>query len=177
MQTWSVPNFCHRTCVLHDCVKDLKSEVISFIYRFRSGSVEGWQLGDLLAVRWITTSSSQHTVQVTLRVVLCLLSLLNLSYNLFCPAKEIWHNNGIILGNTSVADSQHNLIFSSILHSCQLCLLFYFCRRRTTVKMLCIYADYKSDESYTPSKISVRVGNNFHNLQEIRVISLSNIAI
>uniref|UniRef100_A0A9J8ABK9 Anaphase-promoting complex subunit 10 n=1 Tax=Cyprinus carpio carpio TaxID=630221 RepID=A0A9J8ABK9_CYPCA len=36
-------------------------------------------------------------------------------------------------------------------------------RRKTTVKMLCIYADYKSDESYTPSKISVRVGNNFHN--------------
>lgn len=45
-------------------------------------------------------------------------------------------------------------------------------RRRTTVKMLCIYADYKSDESYTPSKISVRVGNNFHNLQEIRVQTL-----
>ncbi|XP_069098703.1 anaphase-promoting complex subunit 10 isoform X2 [Pleurodeles waltl] len=41
-------------------------------------------------------------------------------------------------------------------------------RRKTTVKTLCIYADYKSDESYTPSKISVRVGNNFHNLQEIR---------
>lgn len=50
-------------------------------------------------------------------------------------------------------------------------LCFYIlCRRRTTVKMLCIYADYKSDESYTPSKISVRVGNNFHNLQEIRVL-------
>ncbi|KAM8968193.1 anaphase-promoting complex subunit 10 isoform 2-T4 [Sarcophilus harrisii] len=42
--------------------------------------------------------------------------------------------------------------------------------RKTTVKTLCIYADYKSDESYTPSKISVRVGNNFHNLQEIRVV-------
>ncbi|XP_030895817.1 anaphase-promoting complex subunit 10 isoform X3 [Leptonychotes weddellii] len=42
-------------------------------------------------------------------------------------------------------------------------------RRKTTVKTLCIYADYKSDESYTPSKISVRVGNNFHNLQEIRI--------
>lgn len=39
------------------------------------------------------------------------------------------------------------------------------------MKMLCIYADYKSDESYTPSKISVRVGNNFHNLQEIRVMA------
>lgn len=45
-------------------------------------------------------------------------------------------------------------------------------RRRTTVKMLCIYADYKSDESYTPSKISVRVGNNFHNLQEIRQLEM-----
>ncbi|XP_036089417.1 anaphase-promoting complex subunit 10 isoform X2 [Rousettus aegyptiacus] len=43
-------------------------------------------------------------------------------------------------------------------------------RRKTTVKTLCIYADYKSDESYTPSKISVRVGNNFHNLQEIRIM-------
>lgn len=55
--------------------------------------------------------------------------------------------------------------------------ILFLCRRRTTVKMLCIYADYKSDESYTPSKISVRVGNNFHNLQEIRVRSLGNIAI
>ncbi|KAG7251487.1 hypothetical protein CRUP_029163, partial [Coryphaenoides rupestris] len=42
----------------------------------------------------------------------------------------------------------------------------------TTVKMLCIYADYKSDESYTPSKISVRVGNNFHNLQEVRQLEM-----
>ncbi|XP_061921745.1 anaphase-promoting complex subunit 10 isoform X4 [Entelurus aequoreus] len=45
-------------------------------------------------------------------------------------------------------------------------------RRRTRVKMLCIYADYKSDESYTPSKISVRVGNNFHNLQEVRQLEM-----
>lgn len=43
--------------------------------------------------------------------------------------------------------------------------------------MLCIYADYKSDESYTPSKISVRVGNNFHNLQEIRVTTLCDVII
>ncbi|XP_064272844.1 anaphase-promoting complex subunit 10 isoform X2 [Passer domesticus] len=52
-------------------------------------------------------------------------------------------------------------------------------RRKTTVKTLCIYADYKSDESYTPSKISVRVGNNFHNLQEIRVLCclMSSIAM
>ncbi|XP_044080878.1 anaphase-promoting complex subunit 10 isoform X2 [Neovison vison] len=50
-------------------------------------------------------------------------------------------------------------------------------RRKTTVKTLCIYADYKSDESYTPSKISVRVGNNFHNLQEIRETKTSDIKI
>ncbi|XP_067897590.1 anaphase-promoting complex subunit 10 isoform X3 [Heterodontus francisci] len=42
-------------------------------------------------------------------------------------------------------------------------------RRKTTVKTLCIYADYKSDESYTPSKVSVRVGNNFHDLKEMRL--------
>ncbi|XP_039706011.1 anaphase-promoting complex subunit 10-like isoform X2 [Pteropus medius] len=45
-------------------------------------------------------------------------------------------------------------------------------RRKTTVKTLCIYADYKSDESYTPSKISVRIGNNFHNLREISQLEL-----
>ncbi|XP_069861427.1 anaphase-promoting complex subunit 10-like isoform X2 [Dipodomys merriami] len=45
-------------------------------------------------------------------------------------------------------------------------------RRKTTVKTLCIYEHYKPDESYTPSKISVRVGNNFHNLQEIRQLGL-----
>ncbi|MGH0162357.1 UNVERIFIED_CONTAM: hypothetical protein FKN15_042695 [Acipenser sinensis] len=32
--------------------------------------------------------------------------------------------------------------------------------------------DFKSDKSYTPCKISVRVGNNFHNLQEIRKLEL-----
>lgn len=28
-----------------------------------------------------------------------------------------------------------------------------------------IYADFKQDESYTPNKISVRAGNNFHDLR------------
>uniref|UniRef100_A0A8C6HIY0 Anaphase-promoting complex subunit 10 n=1 Tax=Mus spicilegus TaxID=10103 RepID=A0A8C6HIY0_MUSSI len=45
-------------------------------------------------------------------------------------------------------------------------------RRKTTVKAFCIYTDYKSDESYTPRKISIRVGNNFHNLQEIQQLEL-----
>eukprot|EP00126_Sphaerothecum_destruens_P008799 Sdes_comp20344_c0_seq2m14105 len=37
--------------------------------------------------------------------------------------------------------------------------------KRTTVKEICVYTDYKQDESYTPSKLSVRIGANFHDLQ------------
>ncbi|XP_072027121.1 anaphase-promoting complex subunit 10-like [Amphiura filiformis] len=45
-------------------------------------------------------------------------------------------------------------------------------RRKTTVHSIGIYADYKSDESYTPNKISIRAGNNFHDLQEIELLEL-----
>jgi anaphase-promoting complex subunit 10 len=37
---------------------------------------------------------------------------------------------------------------------------------------LAVYADYKLDESYTPAKISVRAGNSFHDLREIKVVDL-----
>ncbi|PIK33807.1 putative anaphase-promoting complex subunit 10 [Apostichopus japonicus] len=40
-------------------------------------------------------------------------------------------------------------------------------RRKTTINCIAIYADFKSDESYTPNKVSIRAGNNFHDLQEI----------
>ena len=33
------------------------------------------------------------------------------------------------------------------------------------VKEVAIYLEYKQDESYTPSKISVRAGTYFHDLQ------------
>ena len=36
-----------------------------------------------------------------------------------------------------------------------------------------IYTDFKLDESYTPSKISIRVGSTFHDLQEIHVEDLN----
>jgi len=36
-----------------------------------------------------------------------------------------------------------------------------------------IYTDFKLDESYTPSKISIRVGSTFHDLQEIHVHDLN----
>jgi anaphase-promoting complex subunit 10 len=36
-----------------------------------------------------------------------------------------------------------------------------------------IYTDFKHDESYTPSKISIRAGTTFHDLQEIHVEELN----
>lgn len=35
-----------------------------------------------------------------------------------------------------------------------------------------IYTDYKLDESYTPSRISLRAGTHFNDLQEIQVVEL-----
>lgn len=46
-------------------------------------------------------------------------------------------------------------------------------RRKTTIQDVCIYADYKSDESYTPSRISVRTGNHFNDLQEVEIVELN----
>ncbi|XP_054163277.1 anaphase-promoting complex subunit 10-like [Oppia nitens] len=46
-------------------------------------------------------------------------------------------------------------------------------RRKTTIQDVCIYADYKLDESYTPNRISVRAGNHFHDLQEVELMDLS----
>ena len=36
-----------------------------------------------------------------------------------------------------------------------------------------VYTDFKLDESYTPSKISIRAGTTFHDLQEIHVEELN----
>lgn len=46
-------------------------------------------------------------------------------------------------------------------------------RRKTTIKDVWIYADYKADESYTPSRISIRCGTHFNDLQEIEVADLN----
>ncbi|EDO38558.1 predicted protein [Nematostella vectensis] len=45
-------------------------------------------------------------------------------------------------------------------------------KRKTAIQKISIYADYKADESYTPSKISVRAGNSFHDLHQIELIQL-----
>ncbi|XP_023028239.1 anaphase-promoting complex subunit 10 [Leptinotarsa decemlineata] len=46
-------------------------------------------------------------------------------------------------------------------------------QKKTTISDIYIYTDYKLDESYTPSRISIRVGTHFNDIQEIEVIMLT----
>lgn len=46
-------------------------------------------------------------------------------------------------------------------------------QRKTTINQIYIYTDYKLDESYTPSKISIRSGTHFNDLQEIEIVELN----
>lgn len=41
--------------------------------------------------------------------------------------------------------------------------------RKTTIKEVALYLDYKLDESYTPKKIAIRSGSTAHDLKEIHV--------
>jgi len=43
---------------------------------------------------------------------------------------------------------------------------------KVSIKEVAIYCNYKHDESYTPSKISIRAGTHFHDLQEIKEVAL-----
>ena len=45
-------------------------------------------------------------------------------------------------------------------------------RKKTLVRFVSVFTDYKADESYTPNKISVRVGNDFHDLRQVDLIEL-----
>ena len=42
-------------------------------------------------------------------------------------------------------------------------------RRKTSIQSVALYTDYKLDESYTPTRVSVRGGTNFNDLQEMEV--------
>lgn len=44
--------------------------------------------------------------------------------------------------------------------------------KKTTISQIYICTDYKLDESYTPSKISIRSGTHFNDLQEIEFMEL-----
>lgn len=45
-------------------------------------------------------------------------------------------------------------------------------QRKVKLQLVVLYVDFKHDESYTPSKISVRAGDGFHNLKEIKTVEL-----
>jgi len=46
-------------------------------------------------------------------------------------------------------------------------------RRKMTIRDVCVYTDFKLDESYTPSKISIRCGTHFNDLQEVEVVEFN----
>ncbi|KAG5069014.1 hypothetical protein JHK85_001391 [Glycine max] len=39
-------------------------------------------------------------------------------------------------------------------------------------QLIVLYVVFKFDESYTPSKVSIRAGDGFHNLKEIKIMEL-----
>ncbi|KAL8538999.1 hypothetical protein ACS0TY_000848 [Phlomoides rotata] len=45
-------------------------------------------------------------------------------------------------------------------------------QKKVKLQLVVLYVDFKLDESYTPSKISIRAGDGFHNLKEIKVVEL-----
>ncbi|KAJ0241948.1 Anaphase-promoting complex subunit 10 [Hirschfeldia incana] len=45
-------------------------------------------------------------------------------------------------------------------------------QKKVRLQLVALYVDFKLDESYTPSKISVRAGDGFHNLKEVKSVEL-----
>ncbi|KAG2266786.1 hypothetical protein Bca52824_073865 [Brassica carinata] len=45
-------------------------------------------------------------------------------------------------------------------------------QKKVRLQLVVLYLDFKLDESYTPSKISIRAGDGFHNLKEIKSVEL-----
>ncbi|CAK8683539.1 anaphase-promoting complex subunit 10-like [Clavelina lepadiformis] len=46
-------------------------------------------------------------------------------------------------------------------------------RQKTSIHSIGVYTDYKADESYTPSRLSVLIGNDFNDLHEIEQIEIN----
>ncbi|XP_021856440.1 anaphase-promoting complex subunit 10 isoform X2 [Spinacia oleracea] len=45
-------------------------------------------------------------------------------------------------------------------------------QKKVKLQLIVLYLDFKLDESYTPSKISIRAGDGFHNMKEIKAVEL-----
>ncbi|KAL5011803.1 hypothetical protein ScPMuIL_010354 [Solemya velum] len=46
-------------------------------------------------------------------------------------------------------------------------------RKKMTIHDVCLYTDYKADESYTPNRVSVRAGTHFNDLLEVEQLEMS----
>ena len=46
--------------------------------------------------------------------------------------------------------------------------------KRVTVTALSFYVDVEVDESYTPCKVSIRAGTNFHDLDEVKLCDIDD---
>ena len=44
------------------------------------------------------------------------------------------------------------------------------------VTEIAIRLDYKLDESYTPNRLSIRAGTSFHDLREIKIVTLDQVS-
>ncbi|RDX63448.1 Anaphase-promoting complex subunit 10, partial [Mucuna pruriens] len=45
-------------------------------------------------------------------------------------------------------------------------------QKKVRLQLIVLFVDFKLDESYTPSKVSIRAGDGFHNLKEIKTVEL-----
>lgn len=45
-------------------------------------------------------------------------------------------------------------------------------QKKVKLQLIALFLNYKMDESYTPSKVSIRAGDGFHNLKEIKTVEL-----
>ena len=44
--------------------------------------------------------------------------------------------------------------------------------KKKRIQELCMFFDFKSDQSYTPAKLSIRAGNNMQDLKEVQYLEL-----
>ncbi|KAL9689542.1 hypothetical protein QQ045_009928 [Rhodiola kirilowii] len=45
-------------------------------------------------------------------------------------------------------------------------------QKKVRLQLVVMYVDFKQDESYTPSKITIRAGDGFYNLKDIKTVEL-----
>ena len=75
---------------------------------------------------------------------------------------------------------RHSRILCASLASFRAWHSLLFCRTcielQVYVTEIAIRLDYKLDESYTPNRLSIRAGTSFHDLREIKIVTLDQVS-